>query len=189
MRSLRGLLSTSMVLLFTALPAVTHATPEFPGLIQTDLNLDYDLNTMPPTNCIICHQTNAGGEGTLIAFGQAMKEMGGLMPYADATVQPALDKLQQLGTDSDCNGIPDIKQLEMGYNPNFPGEYIGGNSTSANLDGPDGGCNADGGTDGAQPAYGCGAQLAPTAPSSEGSVAAGLVAAIGLALARRPRRR
>jgi hypothetical protein len=180
MRSLRCLLSTSIVLLFTAVPAVTRATPEFPALVQTDLNLKYDLAN-PPTRCIICHQSNSGGIGTLVGFGQNMK-MAGLMPYADGTVQPALDALQQMGTDSDCNMIPDIKQIEMGYSPNFPGADItGATPTRANLDPPGGGCNE------LVPIYGCGAQLAAAAPSWEGSAA--VVAALGLALVRRRRRR
>jgi hypothetical protein len=150
------------------------ASPTFPAGIKADLSLSYDLGT---THCIICHQTNGGGIGTVIhPFGLAMKAAG--LHLEDLTsLQNALNTLEKNGTDSDCDGTPDIEQIKMGRDPNPPGEYINGSTMTAPND-P--GCSmADGGADAILvPAYGCAAQLAP-APAAWPSAAA-VVALLGL---------
>jgi hypothetical protein len=123
-----------------------------------------------------------------------MKSIGGLRDPDPATVGPALDALKAAGHDSDCNGITDIQQLNDGFDPNPPSEYIG-NPTA------DGGvpvlpriadagasCTDAGAPD--LPAFGCGAEIAPSMAGWDGApvLAATLTAALGLAAARRRRR-
>ena len=181
MRPLRPLVCTSFALLVAMTPAFASAFNPFPGYIQTHLALTYT----PP--CTICHATLAGGlPSTLVhPFGQAMLNQGGLTPGStEAQVDAALDDLTKSQTDSDCNGIIDTKQLQMGRDPNPPGEYLNGDTMPAPDDEPDGGCS-----DALAPVlYGCGAHIAaPASVSWQG--AAALVAALGLALTGRARRR
>ncbi len=176
MRSLRTVVSTSIALAFAAAPGLAAASPSYPGLITTDLSLDYTLGT---TDCILCHATNTGGVGTVVQpFGKAMKAAGLTLenPPALAT---ALMKLAADKTDSDCNGIPDIQQLEDGQDPNN-GVYLNGDTATPPAN-P--GCATTATTE--LPAFGCGARIAPARLSWQG--AAALAAALGLALARRRR--
>jgi hypothetical protein len=186
MRLLRPLASASLALFVALTPRLASAYFPFPGYVQTHLMLSY----VP--QCTICHNSDNGGLPVTLTepFGKAMLAQGLAFTSTEAEVDAALDALAKAKTDSDCNGIPDITQLEDGRDPNPPGEYIDGSGKPNPDDEPDGGCpqEADAGAEVPQPAYGCGAQLSPAAPSWEGSVAAGLVAALGLALVRRPRR-
>jgi MYXO-CTERM domain-containing protein len=160
-----------------------------------DLALTYDLGT---THCIICHQTNSGGIGTVVhPFGLAMKAAG--LHLEDTTsLQNALHTLDANKTDSDCDGTPDIEQLKMGRDPNPPGELIDGSGRTAPAD-P--GCMPDGGSDATLPVpvFGCDARVSSAPAAWPGAV--GLAAMLALLRtrvgvrrragerARRPRRR
>ncbi len=80
-------------------------------------------------------------------------------------------------TDSDCDGVPDIEQLQQGRDPNT-GAFIDGSGMTAP---PEPGCGA------VVPSYGCGAQLARVGAPWQG--AAAVIAALGVSLARQRRRR
>lgn len=188
MRPLRALASASIALLVAITPRLASAYYPFPMDIQQHLGLAYT----PP--CTICHLNDQGGlPNTLVhPFGQAMYRTGLVYTATEAEVAMALDQLTRDGNDVDCNGIIDTTQLEMGYDPNFPGVRLGASSLSpdgggldagvageGDLDPPDGGC-----ANPLQPVvYGCSAQLSPAAPSWGGLGA--LVAALGIALVRR----
>jgi hypothetical protein len=182
MRLPRPLAFASTALLFAFTPRLASAYFPFPADIQQHLALTYT----PP--CTICHATTAGGlPSTLVhPFGQAMLRAGSLtFTSTEAEVDAALDDLAATKNDSDCNGIPDIEQLEQGRDPNPPGEYIDGSNKPTPDDEPDAGCG-----DALQPVlYGCGVQRSPAPPSGDGSAAlGGVVAALGLVLTRRRRR-
>jgi|SRR6185437_2411593 len=175
MRSLRRFLRPGIIAAVALAPRIAAANPLFPTTVQSHLGLSY----LPP--CTICHETDLGGTGTATKpFAVAMKAVG-LSGLDSSTVDPSLDALQAMGTDSDCNGIPDIQQLEDGQDPNT-GEYIDNSGKKA---------PADPGCSGViMPAYGCGAQVAPAStPTDSAPLLAAFATALGVALTRfRPRR-
>jgi hypothetical protein len=183
MRSSIALIPTALALLVGLAPGVASATPTFPGAIQTDLGLSYT----PP--CTVCHQTDSGGQGTVVqAFGKAMK-MHGLVDADTSSVQTALTAMDSAKVDSDCDGVPDVEQLKEGRDPNT-GEYIDGSGKPKPAPVSDAGCGSSsgGGSTDTGPSFGCGAQVAPG--SVEGmpwQAAAALAVALGLTLTRRRR--
>ncbi|MFT3774308.1 MAG: hypothetical protein QM820_53785 [Minicystis sp.] len=178
---MRTLICLPVALLVAAAPGVALATPTFPSSIQTDLSLSYT----PP--CTICHDTTAGGTGTVHrAFGTAMQGRGLVSGDTDS-LKNALTALEAEKTDSDCDGTGDVQQLRDGRDPNT-GEYIDGSGKPTPE--VDGGCaGSDAGTDDNVPHYGCGAQLAADPlPETSLPIAATMATVIGLALSRRRRR-
>jgi|SoiMethySBSTD1v2_1073268.scaffolds.fasta_scaffold04329_15 hypothetical protein len=121
------------------------ATPNFPGEIQSTLNMP-----CAPT-CTLCHATEQGGGTPVTPFGKQMVATGGLVPFDVDSLKNALNLLQtsaqcfatnpptQGPCDSDGDGTPDIEELQAGQDPNTPGGDL---------------C-------GSQPRYGCGARVAP----------------------------
>jgi hypothetical protein len=162
MRSTAVVLMCAVALGTVAWGRPAAASPSYPGLINQHLSLSY----VPP--CSICHQNGVTGYGTVSTpFGQSMMARG-LRAEDPAALAAALDQLAADHTDSDGDGVPDIQELVAGTNPNGPG---GVGSTRA-----------------PQPAYGCGATLAPAGPSRGAGVAFSallLAALVGTALRRR----
>jgi hypothetical protein len=160
------MLRLTSLLLFLLAPALARASAPFPSAVQSHLSLSY------APACSLCHLNGVTGLGTVTTpFGVALRAHGAAA--GDVTkLDAALDAMRLDGTDSDCDGVPDIQELINGTDPNVP-------------DVRDGGVLAhDGGTCGTQSAalpgltYGCG-----------GSVAPGLVGGLAaLVLARRRRR-
>ena len=141
------------------------ASPTYPNLVQQHLSLSY----APP--CSLCHQNGVTGYGTVTTpFGKSMRAAG-LVAEDPASLNAALDQLAANNTDSDGDGVPDIQELVAGTDPNGPGSL-----RSSRV--PD-------------PAYGCGATMAPTGPSRGAGLAfSGLLLAVlaGVPLRRRARR-
>jgi len=182
MRSPFALITLSFGLLAAAAPGVASATAIFPGAIQTDLSLGYT----PP--CTICHQTDTGGTGTVVQlFGKAMKQ-NGLLDADTTSLQSALTALEAAGTDSDCDGVPDVQQLKDGRDPNT-GEYIDGSGKPKPAPVSDAGCASSSSGGPSDPAFGCGAhaQVAAGDAPTAWQTAAALAVALGLALSRRRR--
>jgi MYXO-CTERM domain-containing protein len=95
--------------------AALLATPEFPAVIQSQL----DLGQRP--RCTICHATEAGGTGTVVKpFGIYLKSRG-LVPGDDDSLRNAL--LADAGErhSSSGDGITDIDALKAGEDPNGNG--------------------------------------------------------------------
>jgi hypothetical protein len=91
--------------------STAHATPNFPGAIQTHLKAP-----SPPT-CEVCHvgQKSSGTVTTL--FGVSMRGRG-LVKYDEASLRTALDALKAEKTDSNKDGTTDIDALTAGNDPN-----------------------------------------------------------------------
>jgi len=110
--------------LFVALlswPAVATASPTFPAQIQSHL----DMPCTPP--CTLCHRDEHGGFGTVIQrFGLAMQGLQdvGIKGKHPELIGPALDALEQNGTDSDGDDRPDVEELREGSNPNQAGDGV-----------------------------------------------------------------
>jgi hypothetical protein len=138
------------------LATAAGATSGFPAQIR------YELSSPSVPNCNLCHATTAGGGPVTQAFGQAMVARG-LRAGDSASLTTALQALEAEGTDSDGDGLGDTEELRQGLDPNFSG---------------------DAGSE--PPAYGCGAQLAPSAPT--GSAAVGLLMGLAVTLFSRRRR-
>jgi hypothetical protein len=172
--------SAAISLSILAAPVPAAASPTYPGLIDTDLSLDYDLGT---THCTICHTSNSGGIGTAITpFALAMRSAGLTLENPPA-LQTALATLDANGTDSDCNGTPDIQQIKDGQDPNT-GVYINGSTMSPPAD-P--GCSLSdaGSSGGTLPVYGCGAHIAPGGDGGRAPwQATGFLVALAVALGR-----
>ncbi len=171
MRSPLALISTSIALLVAAAPGLATATPTYPSVIKTELDLSYT----PP--CTLCHQSAGGGGMLTRPFGIALQGQG-LKPFDDASLTRALDAID---VDSDCDGTSDIDQLKEGRDPNT-GAYLDGSDKPApeKVD-----CNA-----GPEiPRYGCAAQITASPSSSSGALAsaAAVAALLGLTLVRRRR--
>jgi hypothetical protein len=80
-----------------------HASPTFPGIVQTKL----DTPCAPP--CIVCHATSFGGIGTAVTpFGQAVHELGAHGGNPDG-LRHALDVLEHTQA---------VTELREGRNPN-----------------------------------------------------------------------
>jgi hypothetical protein len=129
------------------------ASPTYPNLVQQHLSLGY----APP--CSVCHQNGVTGYGTVTTpFGKSMRDAG-LQAEDPAALNAALDQLAANGTDSDGDGVPDIQELVAGSDPNGPGSLSASRVPN--------------------PAYGCGATMAPTRPSRGAGVAfSGLLLAV-----------
>ena len=140
-------------MLFVLLSILTAgASPVFPTTIQGVT----ESECAPP--CTICHETNAGGSGTITTdFGILMLDRG--LGSSDFTLMmELLDELEADGTDTDGDGIPDFDELANSFDPNPDGELY---------------CDID------SPVYGC-LNHAPT-----GLPGLGLALGLALALARR----
>ena len=92
-----------------AISGRAFAEPNFPAEIQSHLNLTYT----PP--CTFCHATAQGAGPVTTKFGQSMLAAG--LTINVSSVGPALDKLKADNTDSDGDGMPDIQQIEQGFDP------------------------------------------------------------------------
>jgi hypothetical protein len=128
----------------------------------------YDMPCVPA--CTLCHLTNLGGLNmfrdpsfavSLIVTGNTIgspTEAG-----APASMDPALAAMASMGTDADMDGLTDIAEITVGSDPNGGVEDL---------------CQV--------PKYGCGASMAPTAPTRFGAL--GLAFSVMLVLFFRRRR-
>lgn len=147
-----------------------HASPDYPGALSQHLGISW----VP--DCTVCHTNDSGGKGTVTRpFGLSMMAHG-LVSASEPALFAALDAMSADGTDSVCDGTPDIADLKAGRDPNVRDS--------------DGGSAADCVQTLLTPRYGCGAHVAGPGPESEGSLVGTCGLLLGLAaltLARRPR--
>jgi hypothetical protein len=91
--------------------------------------------------CTICHTDTLGGFGTVtVAFGKSAQLAG--LNFTEPSLVPALNKLEEAGTDSDGDGIGDITELRAGQDPNGTVDLCSQAALAAR--------------------YGCGAHIAPS---------------------------
>lgn len=132
--------AVALVALFVAalvaMPRSAHATPNFPGAVRDHLKLAAE------PSCSLCHAGTPGRGTVNTPFGATMRKRG-LIAYDDGALRTALDALAAEQKDSDGDGVPDIRELESGADPNA---------------GPEGGEDLT-------PVYGCAITTAPGAPS------------------------
>lgn len=111
-----------------------RALPEFPEELQKATGAP----CLP--HCNVCHRDDNAGDGTVNRpFVLNMRKVGHLGESKDS-IDSAVARLKQAGTDSDGDGAPDIEELSLGDDPN--------DSYAASICGPHVGCNLGGGTQG-----------------------------------------
>ena len=103
-----------VALVLASMPAA--ASVSFPSAARTH------LDTATAISCTQCHQTAAGGFGTIDKeFGLALMERG-LVARVATSVGPALDQLEADNVDSDGDGTGDVDELRAGTDPNIDDE-------------------------------------------------------------------
>lgn len=108
--------------------SLAQASPSYPGTLESELGMP----CLP--QCTVCHETNAGGGGTVTsAFGVALLDAGlagGSQTDVLATTLGGLD------SDSDGDGVLDVDELSAGDDPNGGPALCSG----ATVDPPQFGC-------------------------------------------------
>jgi hypothetical protein len=115
-RVCRGALGCALLLLAES----AGASANFPSVVQAELGL------RKAPDCVLCHQTDKGGENTTTQlFGRTMQRFGTTKKNNGSLVD-ALRKADALGTDSDGDCVPDTDELRAGTNPNVVDGKDGG---------------------------------------------------------------
>ena len=156
-----------------ALPRTAHATPGFPGEIQSHLG----LAAQPPSSCSLCHTNSAGGKGTVnTPFGVSVRGHGAVQ-NDNAALDSALDAMAKDGTDSDGDKVPDITELRNGTNPNANDVTVTTNDAGQTVitEGGTGQPGTGNGDTPPPPEYGC-----ATASSGKNEVSTDVPVAFGL---------
>jgi MYXO-CTERM domain-containing protein len=106
---------SAFVVVFAAAGAAV-ASSNYPAALRDHL----DATSVP--SCTACHETNAGGSGTVVqAFGVAMLDAGLVGGGDTASLTAALDALEADNVDSDGDGTGDVDELRAGQDPNVAG--------------------------------------------------------------------
>lgn len=109
------LIASCLVLALVRAPNA-HASPFFPTSIQSDLGLNY------APDCLLCHNNESGGIGTVkTAFGKNMMARG-LVDFSADSLQTALTLMDQQHVISAGGCLPDIEELKAGRDPNHPND-------------------------------------------------------------------
>ena len=142
------------------------ASPDFPSEVKDHLG----ASRIP--SCTVCHQTNAGGFGTVDKdFGIALQARG-LFAGDTAGLDSALDKLADDAVDSDGDGVIDTDEIKVGTDPN-----------TVDAPGVDGGPAVATGPEAVKYGFGCAAT-----PLDGNALMGGLLALLGGATLARRRR-
>jgi hypothetical protein len=100
----------SLLILNIAKVSVAHAVEEFPGQIQVDLSLSYQVP------CSVCHiKGNTAASTPITPFALALRSRG---LEGESSLQGALSRSEADGVDSDGDGTSDIAELRVGTDPN-----------------------------------------------------------------------
>lgn len=95
--------------------ATAAASPIFPGVVQTHL----ELASAP--DCTLCHAGTPGLGSATTPFATSLRSRGASAGN-EASLTTALDALAGERKDSDGDGTPDIEELKAGSDPNGAGE-------------------------------------------------------------------
>jgi MYXO-CTERM domain-containing protein len=113
----RAAFRTSLTLLVLSLAPPALASDPFPDAMRTQLMLP------AAPLCTVCHQTLIGGLMTVTKpFGRTLQQRYMLLALDVAGLRQALTRMQQMGDDSDGDGVGDIAELLQGQDPNVPSE-------------------------------------------------------------------
>lgn len=148
---LASLLATAAL----AMAKPAEASTGYPQAISEALTMP----CAPP--CIICHATNAGGKGTIVTqFGKTAMTLGLTGGEQLDLLRTTLQKMAQMGINSDADPEIDTDELTVGTDPSVVGGDV---------------CNG--------PKYGCGASTIVAVPPRRSGDPAAAVAAVLTALA------
>jgi len=126
--------ATSSLVIMLGFVQRAAATEEFPSEIYYHLYSSYHVAPYHPP-CSLCHLRGSTGDGTAqTPFALSMKAHG-LQPEDGSSLTAALDALNRENVDSDCDGTPDIQEIEIDSNPNTPAPVSLASDT-----GPNAGC-------------------------------------------------
>lgn len=101
----------SLVLIGLGRPSIAQAVEEFPGQIQSDLSLSYQVP------CSVCHiKGNTGASTPIAAFALSLRSRG--LQGDPSSLSSALSRSESDRVDSDGDGTPDIAELRAGTDPN-----------------------------------------------------------------------
>jgi len=164
--------------IWLCLSVATHAqaTPNFPDAMRADLGL------ASAPDCLVCHNNELGGRGTVkTPFGKSLVARG-LLAFSTSTLQNALNQMEADRVNSAGGCLTDIEELQAGRDPNNPGD-------AADCDG---GAPITAGNDETIahiPQYGCRGSIAPASSGLDRSAAfLALLTASAFALRARLRR-
>lgn len=103
--------------MLTWMVTAAFASSVYPGAVEQELG-------MPCTpTCLLCHESLAGGSGTVVQeFGMAMRDRGLTGGSNTDALVAALGAMAADGVDSDGDGTIDIDELIAGDNPNPGGD-------------------------------------------------------------------
>jgi hypothetical protein len=122
--------------------STASASPTYPDYVKDALELTESVK------CTLCHDTPAGGYGTLNDIGTYLKSKTQLEPKRDkAEVTKALEKWEK-GQDTDDDDVPDLEELKAGSDPNDKNDKPGGGSGGSGGSGKAGGGGREGGASG-----------------------------------------
>jgi Bacterial TSP3 repeat len=96
-----------------AMPRLAAASPNYPDEIKKQWQIPG-----PAPDCLVCHQTEVGGNGTSTKPFSRSLQREGLVGMDLGSLDAALAALKAQNTDSDGDGISDIDELQMGSDPN-----------------------------------------------------------------------
>lgn len=96
--------------------SIASASSVYPGELAA-------AASMPCTpTCTVCHDSNAGGAGTVVQpFGAAMMDEGLTGGGDVASLTSALAAVAAAGVDGDGDGVADVDELAAGDDPNVDG--------------------------------------------------------------------
>lgn len=152
----------SILLALPLLGNVALASSVYPSDIEAA------VGSCKPPPCVVCHETNGGGDGTVTRdFGQAMMSRGLTGGSAHDLLNSALDRMTADAVDSDGDGTIDVDELAAGSDPNPGGVAF---------------------CDQLSPVYGCVGVQASVVPLGAEPAAAGAALLAGLLVAARRRR-
>lgn len=120
-----------------ALSSSAFASAAYPVLVKQH----FEVDTLPatPPSCTLCHQTDDGGNDTVVRpFGRALLSLGAKGNDAPS-LESALSQVESEGIDSDRDGVSDADELRGAADPN-----VGDGSTPDPLAGvtlPQTGCS------------------------------------------------